>query len=228
MTGLAMPSRLPWIVWLALLQCLTGCEKAMRNMYEQPRYNPLAASALWPDGQSARPLQPGVVAHSGGAIAASSSGRLGLQAPPANGAVVFPLDERGLVRVDPNARVAAAPTSIDPTPVTIATLRRGRERFDIYCVPCHSVSGDGDGMVVRRGFPAPPTLHSEKLRSAPDSHLFDVISKGYGVMYPFADRIATQDRWAIVAYMRALQLSQHARFEDVPPSDRATLLGPGK
>ena len=180
---------------------LAGCEKSMRNMYEQPKYRPFVESSLWPDGRSERPLEPGVIAHGAGALAASSSGRRADLAPP-----------------DWTA----------PPPVTIESLKRGRERYDVYCAPCHSVSGDGDGMVVRRGFPAPATLHSVKLRAAPDAYLFDVITQGYGVMYPFADRIGPQDRWAIVAYMRALQLSEHAGLDDVPQSERSALLGEAK
>ncbi|MGH8797704.1 MAG: c-type cytochrome, partial [Caldimonas sp.] len=104
-----------------------------------------------------------------------------------------------------------------------ALLLRGQERYTIYCMPCHSPAGDGDGPVVRRGFPAPPSYHSERLRGAPDRHYYDVITHGYGVMYPYADRVAPADRWAIVAYIRALQLSQHAPVAALPPELRAQL-----
>ncbi len=187
------------------LLLLGGCEKSMRNMYEQPKYRPLVESSLWPDGRSERSLVPGVVAHSAGVLAASASGRRG-----------------DLALGDWSA---GASSGVRVSPVTIDTLRRGRERYDIYCAPCHSVSGDGDGMVVRRGFPAPASLHSAALRAVSDAHLFDVITSGSGVMYPFADRIGPSDRWAIVAYLRALQRSQHAAIADVPAAEQPALLG---
>jgi mono/diheme cytochrome c family protein len=108
-------------------------------------------------------------------------------------------------------------------PITLPFVARGRNRYDVYCAPCHSRTGDGDGMIVRRGFPAPPSYHTERLRNAPDSHFFQVISNGYGVMYPYADRITPEDRWAIVAYIRALQLSQHAPATELDVQDVATL-----
>jgi mono/diheme cytochrome c family protein len=103
-----------------------------------------------------------------------------------------------------------------PPAVDAALLQRGRERYDIFCSPCHGLSGSGDGMIVRRGFPAPPSYHIARLRGAPAQHFFDVISDGYGVMYSYAARIEPRDRWAIVAYVRALQQSQNARLADVP------------
>jgi mono/diheme cytochrome c family protein len=204
---------------------LPGCEKAMRNMYEQPKYGPLVASSLWPDGQSARSLEPGVVVRSAGALAASSSGRQGDLALPDWGAGAAVRDSGAASGMAPAAHPQPLRTS---PPVTIAELRRGRERYDIYCAPCHSVSGDGDGMVVRRGFPAPASLHTPPMRAASDAHLFDVITSGYGVMYPFADRIGPPDRWAIVAYVRALQRSQHASIDDVPQAERRALLEEGR
>jgi mono/diheme cytochrome c family protein len=100
-------------------------------------------------------------------------------------------------------------------PLTLALLERGQQRFRIYCTPCHSELGDGNGMVVQRGFPHPPSYHSERLRQASTQHFYDVITHGYGAMYSFAGRVAPDDRWAIAAYIRALQLSQHASAADI-------------
>jgi mono/diheme cytochrome c family protein len=97
----------------------------------------------------------------------------------------------------------------------MALLHRGQERYTIYCAPCHSPVGDGDGMMPRRGFPHPPSYHDDRLRQAPDRHFYDVMTNGYGIMRPYADRVPPEDRWAIVAYIRALQLSQYARIEDL-------------
>lgn len=90
-------------------------------------------------------------------------------------------------------------------PMSLALVRRGRERFDIYCSVCHGFAGDGDGMVVQRGFPRPPSFHDPRLVAAPDAHFVDVITNGHGVMYSYADRVPVPDRWAITAYIRALQ-----------------------
>jgi mono/diheme cytochrome c family protein len=108
-------------------------------------------------------------------------------------------------------------------PLTPQVLARGRERFDIFCAPCHGRDGDGDGMIVARGFPKPPSLHEDRLRAAPDQHIFDVITNGYGVMYSHAARVPPRDRWAIVAYIRALQLSQHAAIGDLAAEERDRL-----
>jgi mono/diheme cytochrome c family protein len=107
--------------------------------------------------------------------------------------------------------------------LSLALLERGQERYRIYCVPCHSELGDGDGMIVQRGFPAPPSFHIERLRSTPPQHIYDVITRGYGIMYSFADRVQPADRWAIAAYIYALQRSQHARLADVPVDRRGSL-----
>jgi mono/diheme cytochrome c family protein len=103
-----------------------------------------------------------------------------------------------------------------PPPVTEALLEKGHQRFDAFCAPCHGLSGYGDGMIVQRGFPAPPSYHEEQLRTEDPQHFFDVITNGYGIMYSYADRVSVEDRWAIVAYIRALQLSQYAAASSVP------------
>lgn len=112
-------------------------------------------------------------------------------------------------------------------PRTAALLSRGRQRYDIYCSPCHGYVGAGDGLVVQRGFPPPPSFHSERLRRVEDAHIYDVITRGYGTMYDYKASVRPADRWAIVGYIRALQRSQNATIEDVPPADRATLEGGG-
>jgi mono/diheme cytochrome c family protein len=107
--------------------------------------------------------------------------------------------------------------------LSAALLAQGRRQFDVFCSPCHSRLGDGNGIIVQRGMPRPPSFHIDRLRTADDQHFFDVISNGYGDMYSYAARVPAQDRWAIIAYIRALQLSQHASLDDVPPSERARL-----
>lgn len=112
--------------------------------------------------------------------------------------------------------LARAKDAKEPPPVTASLMQTGRKNFEIFCTPCHGLAGDGDGMVVQRGFPAPPSYHTDRLRKATARHFFDVITNGYGVMYSYASRVSPHDRWAIVAYIRALQESRHARVADVP------------
>jgi hypothetical protein len=111
--------------------------------------------------------------------------------------------------------------------VTAELLQRGRIEYDVYCSPCHDRVGTGRGIVVQRGMPQPASLHDDRQRALTDQHLFDVISNGFGAMYAHGDRVQPRDRWAIVAYIRALQLSQHAALDDVPP-DQQTLLNAEK
>ena len=119
--------------------------------------------------------------------------------------------------------VARDETPVAIPPVTMALLERGHQRFDIYCAPCHSKVGDGHGMIVERGFPQPPSYYIARLRDAPNQHFYDVITHGYGAMYSYADRVAPEDRWAITAYIRALQASAGAQIADVPPDKRQAL-----
>ena len=184
------------------LGLLGGCERLFRDMYEQPRYDPGEGSPLFADGKASRPPPPQSVPYSMGDAAAISSGRRGWQA------------------VAERHEAALAET---PPPVDRALLLRGRERYEIYCLPCHSPLGDGDGPIVRHGFPAPPSYHEPRLRAAPDRHFYDVITHGYGVMYAYGDRVEPADRWAIVAYIRALQLSQHAPIGALPPELQTSL-----
>jgi mono/diheme cytochrome c family protein len=181
---------------VATVLALGGCERQMRNMYDQPRLDPGEASNLWPDGKGTRPPPPGAVAFAMGDLAATSSGRRGRELPQ---------------QLQRDEEATAAPQ------ITPALLERGQQRFDVYCQPCHSRLGDGDGPVTRRGFPHPPSYHEPRLLAAPDRHFYDVITQGYGIMVPYADRVAPGDRWAIVAYIRALQLSQHAQVSTLPP-----------
>lgn len=116
---------------------------------------------------------------------------------------------------------AAAPAA--PPRITQALLRRGRTEYGIYCTPCHGAAGDGDGMVAQRGFPHPPSYYEPRLLQAPDRHFYEVIGEGYGVMYPYGDRVAAPDRWAIVAYIRALQLSRAAPARQLSDADRQAL-----
>jgi len=188
---------------LAMMLSLSGCEKGMHDMYHQPRYDPLDASTFWSDGGAARKPVPGTEISARGGFAASSSGRSGYEL-----ANRWDRDEYA---------------TTNPYPLSAALLERGRDRFQIYCTPCHGELGDGDGYIVRRGFPAPPSYHIQRLRQAPDSHFFDVITHGYGLMYSYADRVSPADRWAIIAYIRALQLSQHAPARLLSAADRARL-----
>jgi mono/diheme cytochrome c family protein len=131
-----------------------------------------------------------------------------LQAPPA-----------GIVARDaPEGDVLA-----QRPPMSLALVERGRERFGIFCAPCHGPAGDGTGLVVQRGMPQPPSLHDPRLIAAPDAHFVDVITNGHGAMYAYGDRVPPRDRWAIAAYIRALQRSQAEAPEDLPPEARARL-----
>lgn len=133
-----------------------------------------------------------------------------------------PANER-VSPVPPAGTVARTDLTTAVPPVTLALLQRGQERFDIYCSPCHGRDGDGHGMIVERGFPQPPSYHIDRLRSAPVAHFVDVITNGYGAMYSYAARVDPADRWAIAAYIRALQASQNVAAADLPDDIRRQL-----
>lgn len=133
----------------------------------------------------------------------------------ADGASARPLPDGGVAQGD----LALAAMEAEPPDASPALLARGRERFDIYCAPCHGLAGDGDGVIVAHGFPKPPSYHIDRLLAAPASHFYNAISKGYGVMYAYSDRVDPHDRWAIVAYIRALQFSRRATVAEAPEAE---------
>jgi mono/diheme cytochrome c family protein len=204
--------------WLLLLVTVTGCEQGMHDMYAQPRFRPMEPDPLFADGTSARTPPPGTVVARSGPLAVTSSARAGEIPPPDTAPVVMPL-----LKEPPSD--GPVPTDL-PIPVDAALLSRGRARFDIYCSPCHGYDGRGDGMVARRGFPAPPSYHTPRLRQAPSLHFYAVITHGYGAMYSYAARVTPADRWAIIAYIRALQLSAHAPIDALTDEERRRLTAP--
>ncbi|MGB7947917.1 MAG: cytochrome c, partial [Candidatus Binatia bacterium] len=166
-----------------------------QQMADQPRYEPLGPSSFFEDGRAARPLVEGTVARD-------------------------QLREDELLY---SGKEGGKPVNRFPFPVTLAEFKRGQERFNIFCSPCHDRVGTGQGMIVRRGYRAPPSFHIDRLRQTPAGYFFDVMTSGFGVMPDYAQQIQPEDRWAIVAYIRALQLSQQARLADVPPDQREQL-----
>jgi mono/diheme cytochrome c family protein len=129
-----------------------------------------------------------------------------------NGSEAQPLPEGVVAQAD----LSRARQAKEAPLVTNALMQTGREDFEVFCSPCHGLTGEGDGMIVQRGFPAPPSYHIDRLRAAPAQHFFDVITSGYGVMYSYAARVPPHERWAIVAYIRALQDARSTRLADVP------------
>jgi mono/diheme cytochrome c family protein len=196
-----------------LLACAVGgCEHAMHDMYQEPRYDALAPSPLFADGNSARVPPAGTRERAAGARADASAGRLGLTG------AISPAWPGG--RDDQASNDVVADGAAAPTPVLLA---RGRDRFDIYCAPCHGRSGDGNGMIAERGFPHPPTFHSPRLRQAPDAHFAAVIRDGHGAMASYAAQVDQRDRRAIVAWIRVLQLAAHAPARVLDDGDRSAL-----
>jgi mono/diheme cytochrome c family protein len=178
---------------VALGLVLGGCRQ---DMHDAPRYEPLEASAFFADGQSAR--QP--VANTISRVPLADGDEL-LYTGKVNGTIA----------------------NVFPMPVTAELLVRGQERYNIYCAPCHGRTGKGDGMIVQRGMRQPPSFLEERLRNAPAGYFFDVMTHGFGAMQDYAAQIRVEDRWAIVAYERALQFSQYATVTDVPADRRADL-----
>jgi len=232
--------------WLAvvslfwfLLVSASGCNQKMAI---QPKAVPLRESEFYPNGMSARPLPDntvprGFLEDDPAFYTGKMPGAAGQPTPSSLPAAGAPLAATPNASAQALAAVQAAnlasnitpktpgQTDIDYFPIAITpeVLARGHERFDIFCAPCHSRLGDGQGLVVKRGFRQPPSFHIDRLRSAPVGHFFDVATNGFGAMPDYAQQVNPRDRWAIIAYIRALQLSQNANLSDVPPDKRNEL-----
>ena len=168
-------------------------------MHNQPKAIPLRESMFFRNGSSARPLVDDTVA-------------------------------RGTLQDDAaffTGKSGTADVDTLPFPLTQAVLDRGEERYNVYCSPCHDVTGSGRGMIVRRGFRQPPSYHIDRLRQIPIGHFYDVMTNGFGAMPDYRAQVAPRDRWAIAAYIRALQLSQNAPVAVLSPDEREKLSQPG-
>jgi mono/diheme cytochrome c family protein len=181
----------------AAVLCGLALSGCRQDMHDQPRYKPYRESDFFGDRRSARPQVEGTVA-------------------------------RGMLREDTHlytGKVGGAPAETFPFPVTAEVLARGRERYGIYCTPCHGLAGNGDGMIVARGYRKPSSFHVDRLRAERPGYFYDVIANGFGAMPDYA-HLPVEDRWAIVGYVRALQLSQNATVADVPAEKRGELGAP--
>lgn len=191
-------ARLWFVVGLFVVSWLAAACSAsgsLQAMANQPRYDPYESSNFFPDGSSSRPVVSGTVPY--GQPAASSL----------------------LVTGKANGQDATT----YPFPITAQVMARGQQRYNIYCAPCHGLAGNGDGIVAQRGFCCVASLNTKDLRDAPPGHLFDMITNGVGAMPSYGFEILPRDRWAIIAYVRALQFSQNATLPDVPPEQQNQL-----
>jgi hypothetical protein len=180
---------------LASVSCLLFVAGCRQDMHNQPKYRPLRASTFFEDGSSARPLVEGTVA-------------------------------RGTLQEDTaffTGKVDSQLVKELPFPVTREVLERGQQRYDIFCAPCHDRTGSGNGMVVQRGYRQAASFHIDRLRQVEVGHFFDVMTNGFGAMPDYRTQITPRDRWNIVAYIRALQLSQHAATSDILGGDPTKL-----
>jgi mono/diheme cytochrome c family protein len=226
------------------------------DMQDQPKYIPFRAGdeKFAVNGGSVRPLVEGTVPRQmagpyrdredylytgktsalpgGGAQSATQTGGMGAATPDAAGAqAVTPAGTRAVGNAAggvPGAREAAATGGPDlfPFAIDMAALERGRERYNIYCIVCHGATGEGDGMVVRRGYQKPPSYYEDRLQegTTPAAHFFDVITNGWGAMPAYAEQIPAEDRWKIIAYIRALQMSRKLKMQDLTPEDQQKVL----
>jgi len=178
-----------------------------QDMHNQPKYVPLRSSDFFKDGRSARLPVDHTVPRS--SLVDNTQFYQGKNAWE---------DEYFLT-----GKINGQPGDKFPLPVTKAVLERGHERYTIYCTPCHSRVGDGDGMIPSRGLKRPPSFHEERLKKEPIGYFYDVMTRGFGAMKDYSSQVKPEDRWAIAAYIRALQLSQDAKLSDVPESEKANI-----
>ena len=180
-----------WALGAGLALAIAGAAGCRQDMHNQPKYKPLRESRFFGNGSSARPAVEGTIA-------------------------------RGTLQTDAaffTGKAGVAFVSEMPFPVDQHVIDRGEERYNIYCAPCHDRTGSGNGMVVQRGYRQPPSYHIDRLRQVEVGYFFDVMTNGFGVMPDYRAQITPRDRWNIAAYIRALQLSQHAQRSDIPGGD---------
>jgi len=182
---------------LALAGAALVLAACRQDMQDQPKYKPLRPSPFFADGRTSRPVVDGTI-------------------------------PRGPQDLDPGRATGKVGKQYvsNPLPPTAPVFARGRERYEIFCSPCHDRAGTGNGMIVERGFKRPPTFHQDRLRQIPDGYFVEVVSQGFGVMLDYAQQIPVEDRWAIAAWIRVLQRSQDATLADVPAAERAQLGAP--
>lgn len=206
----------------------TACRQ---DMQDQPKMKPYRGTAFFQNGMSSRPPVPGTVAR--GDLRADTEFFTGKKSGTQAGTSVPAGQQAAPSAANASQGIAAYPDDVEefPIPITYDVVKRGKERYDIFCSACHGMTGNGDGMIVRRGFRRAATFHSDGLRQAPVGHYFDAITNGWGAMPPYAAQVPARDRWAIVAYIRALQLSQQNTQSQTgqppPPASQTATPGSG-
>ena len=185
-----------WSRVIVVIAAMVAAAACRQDMHDGPRYRPMRASSFFTDGSSVR-------------------------MPVANTVSRNPLADTDELLY--SGKINGQLANDFPLPITAAVLQRGQERYNIFCAPCHGRTGQGDGMIVQRGMRKPPSFMEDRLRNAAAGYFFDVMTHGFGAMQDYAAQIPVEDRWAIVAYERALQFSQHAAINDVPDDRRADL-----
>lgn len=180
---------------LMVFACAVAAAGCRQDMHDQPKLRGMRGSAFFADGRGVRPIVPGTVARG-------------------------QLNDDELLHT---GKIDGKLADVFPFEITRSDLERGKQRFEIYCTPCHDRTGTGNGMIVQRGMKRPPSYHIQRLRDQPPGYFFDVMTNGFGAMFDYSDRIKPEDRWRIAAYIRVLQLSQNGTLADVPPAERTIL-----